>query len=72
MTIKEKDTPEYEVEIPSREQLLDAVKARLKPMQFEELVEQFQLSDERQQVGLKRRLRAMERDGQLIYTKANA
>ncbi|OZB06612.1 MAG: ribonuclease R [Idiomarina sp. 34-48-12] len=72
MTLKENDTPEYEVEIPSREQLLEAVKARLKPMRFEELVKQFQLSDERQHIGLKRRLRAMERDGQLIYTKANA
>jgi len=72
MTSKENETPEYEVEIPSREQLLEAVKARLKPMRFEELIEQFQLTDERQHIGMKRRLRAMERDGQLIYTKANA
>ncbi|WP_417664854.1 ribonuclease R [Pseudidiomarina sp.] len=66
------DAPEYEVEIPSREQLLDAVEARLKPISFEELVEKFNLTDERQHIGMKRRLRAMERDGQLIYTKANA
>ncbi|RUO47055.1 ribonuclease R [Pseudidiomarina donghaiensis] len=66
------EQPEYEVEIPSRDDLLAAVEARLKPTSFDELVEKFKLSDERQQVGLKRRLRAMERDGQLIYTKANA
>ncbi|MDN7123830.1 ribonuclease R [Pseudidiomarina sp. 1APP75-32.1] len=64
--------PEYEVEIPSREDLLEAIEARLKPTTFEEIVERFKLDDERQHIGLKRRLRAMERDGQLIYTKANA
>lgn len=63
---------EYEVEIPSREQLLEAVEARLKPTTFEEIIERFKLTDERQHIGVKRRLRAMERDGQLIYTKANA
>lgn len=66
------EQPEYEVEIPSRDDLLAAVEARLKPTSFDELVEKFKLADERQQIGLKRRLRAMERDGQLIYTKANA
>src|SRR5690554_1989688 len=66
------DAPEYEVEIPSREQLLAAVEARLKPITFDELIAKFNLSDERQHIGMKRRLRAMERDGQLIYTKANA
>lgn len=66
------DTIQYEVEIPSREELLHAVTARLKPISFDELVKHFNLADERQLVGMKRRLRAMERDGQLIYTKANA
>ena len=68
----QEQTPEYEVEIPSRDELLDAVKSRLKPLTFEEIIQFFKLTDERQHVGVKRRLRAMERDGQLIYTKANA
>ncbi|MBY6064688.1 ribonuclease R [Pseudidiomarina sediminum] len=68
----EKQQPEYEVEIPSRDELLEAVEARLKPITFEEILARFALTDERQHVGVKRRLRAMERDGQLIYTKANA
>lgn len=72
MIKKTQETPEYEVEIPTREQLLAAVEARLKPIQFEEFIEHFKLHDERQHVGLKRRLRAMERDGQLIFTRANA
>lgn len=66
------DTPQYEVEIPSREALLEAVTAQLKPITFEQLIARFQLADERQHEGMKRRLRAMERDGQLVYTKANA
>lgn len=64
--------PEYEVEIPSREAMLEAVTEQLKPMSFDDLVNKFNLTDERQHIGMKRRLRAMERDGQLIYTKANA
>ena len=67
-----KTVPEYEVEIPSREQLLQLVKDNRKPVPFEEFIRVFKLDDERQAVGLKRRLRAMERDGQLIYSKANA
>ena len=72
MTEENKQQPEYEVEIPSRDELLAAVEARLKPITFDEILERFQLTDERQHIGVKRRLRAMERDGQLIYTKANA
>lgn len=65
-------TPEYDVEIPSREQLLELVTSQNKPVQFDHFIRHFTLDDERQAVGLKRRLRAMERDGQLIYSKANA
>ncbi|MGO1329595.1 MAG: ribonuclease R, partial [Idiomarina loihiensis] len=65
-------TPEYEVEIPGREQLLELVTSNSKPVQFDEFIRHFGLDDERQAIGLKRRLRAMERDGQLIYSKANA
>lgn len=67
-----KTMPEYEVEIPSREQLLQLVKDNQKPVPFDEFIRVFKLDDERQSIGLKRRLRAMERDGQLIYSKANA
>ncbi|MCC5854657.1 MAG: ribonuclease R [Idiomarina sp.] len=64
--------PHYDVEIPSREELLESIKKDMKPVAFSSLVELYKLDDERQQVGLKRRLRAMERDGQLVYTRADS
>lgn len=64
--------PQYEVEIPSRDELLAAVQADIKPTSYADLIETFALQDERQQLGLKRRLRAMERDGQLVYTRSDA
>lgn len=63
---------EYEVSIPSRDELLAAVAAQVKPLPFDDIINQFKLTDERQHIGVKRRLRAMERDGQLVYTRANA
>ncbi|RUO30453.1 ribonuclease R [Aliidiomarina soli] len=64
--------PEYEVTIPTRDELLAAVEAQAKPLAYDDILRQFKLDDERQHIGVKRRLRAMERDGQLVYTKANA
>ncbi|MGM0525713.1 MAG: ribonuclease R [Pseudomonadota bacterium] len=72
MTETNNSSPEYDVEIPSREQLLSLVTERPKPVPFDDFISHFKLDDERQQVGLKRRLRAMERDGQLVYNKANS
>ncbi|MGM0480764.1 MAG: ribonuclease R [Pseudomonadota bacterium] len=72
MTEDNKKSPEYDVEIPSRDQLLNLVTERPKPVPFEDFISHFELTDERQEVGIKRRLRAMERDGQLVYTKANS
>jgi ribonuclease R len=66
------EQPQYEVEIPSREALLEAVANQVKPLAFEDILSQFGLQDEREHIGVKRRLRAMERDGQLVYTKHNA
>ncbi|RUO76904.1 ribonuclease R [Idiomarina tyrosinivorans] len=66
------DAPQYEVEIPSREAMLELIKSRTKPVSYTEILSHFSLQDERQHIGVKRRLRAMERDGQLVYTKADA
>lgn len=65
-------TPQYDVEIPSRDELLNAVQADIKPTSYSSLIEKFELKDERQHIGLKRRLRAMERDGQLVYTRSDS
>lgn len=72
MTSKASATPEYEVEIPSRDELLAAVSQQLKPLAYDEVLQHFKLTDPRQHIGVKRRLRAMERDGQLVYTKGDA
>ena len=45
-------TPTYEVEIPSREELLELVQKQSKPVSFDEFVSHFKLNDERQQVGI--------------------
>lgn len=63
---------EYDVTIPSRDELLAAVTAHSKPLSYSDVLEQFKLNDERQKIGVKRRLRAMERDGQLVYTRNDA
>lgn len=64
--------PHYDVEIPSRDELLSSVRADVKPVSLSQLIEQYKLKDERQHIGLKRRLRAMERDGQLVYTRGDS
>ena len=66
------ETPQYDVEVPSREALLNAIRADSKPVSFADILERFELTDERQHIGVKRRLRAMERDGQLVYTRADS
>lgn len=63
------EQPQHDVEIPSREAMLEVVKNALKPVAYQDMLSHFKLTDERQHIGVKRRLRAMERDGQLVYTR---
>ena len=49
--------------------MLEVIKAALKPVAFSDILSHFKLRDEREHIGVKRRLRAMERDGQLVYTR---
>jgi ribonuclease R len=65
-----RDAHRYEVPIPSREFLLEAFEAAARPLAFEEVFEGLGLTDDRQKDGIGRRLRAMERDGQLICNRA--
>lgn len=61
--------PDYEVTIPSRDELLGAVRDHPRPVSRADIIEHFGLTDERQHEGVRRRLRAMERDGQLVFTR---
>lgn len=65
-------TPQFDVAIPSREAMLEVITQSIKPVPYQDIIEHFQLQDERQHIGVKRRLRAMERDGQLVYTRNDA
>jgi ribonuclease R len=64
-----REAEKYENPIPSRELILQHLSDRGSPAAREELVEEFGLSSEEDIEALRRRLRAMERDGQLIYTR---
>lgn len=64
-----REQEKYDNPIPSREFILEHIEKRKSPAYFEELVEELRLTDDDTIFALKKRLRAMERDGQLIYTK---
>ncbi|MBW8337149.1 ribonuclease R [Stutzerimonas stutzeri] len=64
-----REAEKYENPIPSRELILQHLGERGSPAAREELVEEFGLESDEDIEALRRRLRAMERDGQLIYTR---
>ncbi len=59
----------YESPIPSREYILDLISKRTAPANREEIAQLLNLSTEDELEALRRRLRAMERDGQLVFTR---
>ncbi|RLM19075.1 ribonuclease R [Brenneria alni] len=65
----EREAEKYESPIPSREYILAHIAKRDTPINREELAADLQLTSEEQLEALRRRLRAMERDGQLIFTR---
>ena len=64
-----REQEKYDNPIPSREFILEHIEKRQSPAYFDELVQELGLTDDDAIFALKKRLRAMERDGQLIYTK---
>lgn len=65
----EREAEKYEQPIPSREFILSHLKKRKIPASYRELLEELNLSDEMGEVALRRRLKAMIRDGQLEKLK---
>ncbi|MEO5343373.1 MAG: ribonuclease R [Gammaproteobacteria bacterium SHHR-1] len=59
----------YENPIPSREFIMQTLEDVGKPLQFDEIAEALDLSLEDQLEGLRRRLGAMQRDGQLLCNR---
>ncbi|MGC6408998.1 ribonuclease R [Bisgaard Taxon 45] len=65
----QEELAKYENPIPSREFILDTIRQHRAPISKEELLTTFSIKDEAQQEAMRRRLRAMENDGQLVFTK---
>lgn len=67
-----REAEKYDNPIPSRELILAHLAERGAPATRAQLFEELGLSGEEAEEALRRRLRAMERDGQLIYTRRGA
>ena len=65
----EREAEKYESPIPSREFILEHLAKRETPASREEIGNELNLSGEEALEALRRRLRAMERDGQLVFTR---
>ena len=65
----QREAEKYENPIPSRELILQFIEHAGKPLGREELAAAFSLETEDQLEALRRRLRAMERDGQLLFNR---
>lgn len=65
----QREAEKYENPIPSRELILQLIEHTGKPLRREEIAEAFSLETEDQLEALRRRLRAMERDGQLLFNR---
>ena len=64
-----KELAKYDNPIPSREFILQTIRTHNAPMTKEEVFIALGITDETQQEAMRRRLRAMENDGQLVFTK---
>ncbi|SJM96387.1 ribonuclease R [Crenothrix polyspora] len=65
----QREAEKYEQPIPSRELILQLIEHKGKPLSRTDIAEAFSLTDEDQLEALRRRLRAMERDGQLLFNR---
>jgi ribonuclease R len=66
----QREAEKYENPIPSRELILQLIEQTGRPMRRKEIAKAFSLVEDDQLEALRRRLRAMERDGQLIFNRA--
>ena len=64
-----KELAKYDNPIPSREFILQIIRTHNAPMTKEEIFVALSITDETRQEAMRRRLRAMENDGQLVFTK---
>ncbi|MFT7300869.1 MAG: ribonuclease R [Porticoccus sp.] len=67
-----READKYDNPIPSREYILDFLKQSIGPLTYEELCKAFDVQDEDALEALRRRVAAMERDGQTVRNRRNA
>lgn len=65
----EREASKYSNPIPSREFIMQYLGEKGKPVRRQEIIQDLGLSDDDQQEALRRRLRAMERDGQIVFNR---
>jgi ribonuclease R len=68
----QRESQKYENPIPSREYILSVLEKKGKPLDREQIALALRLKDPDQLEALRRRLRAMERDGQIIQNRRGA
>ena len=68
----QREAEKYEHPVPSREFILQCLETLAKPATLDDLTRHFKLRSDEEYEGLRRRLRAMERDGQLMRTRRHA
>lgn len=64
-----REQAKYDNPVPSREYILQLIREHNAPMSREEIYGAFAIKDEERRESLRRRLRAMENEGQLVFTK---
>ena len=67
-----READKYDNPIPSREYILDFLKQSVGPLTYEELCKAFDLQGDDAREALRRRVSAMERDGQAVRNRRNA
>lgn len=67
----DREAQQYSKPVPSREYILDYLKDVGRPLSYEEIIEALDIDDEDSLEGMRRRLIAMVRDGQLVKNRKN-
>jgi ribonuclease R len=65
----QREAEKYENPIPSRELILQLIQESGKPLRRQQIAQQFALESADDLEALRRRLRAMERDGQVLFNR---
>ena len=68
----QREAQRYENPIPSREAILELLRGADKPLNHNQICKRLELADYEQAEALRKRLRAMERDGQLMVNRRDA